>query len=443
MKRSERVRPSPTVLVGRLGLLAAFLLVLPLALAPRADAFIYWTGGGIGRANLDGTAVNETFIDLPGGATSVAVGARHIYWMQTLSTTDGSGRVVRAPPAPPGAIGRAQLDGTHVDEDLITGFDADLALTLAVDEQHIYWTEFFLGQFAFYETAIARANLDGTGVERKFVLPGRFASGIAVDDNYIYWTGGDAIGRANLDGTEVENDFIPVPVPPNSPTAAQGAIEVDAEHVYWVNAASGPSPGSVQPTIARANLDGSAIDTSFIADWDVTFSPAPVDVAVDAEHIYWTNSTTIDAPGTIGRADLDGSNVDQRFIVPADGAYVSSVAVDSLADTQAEGKASAKRTQRQTGKKVLVKAKVKAKERLTAKASGKIKVNPTYRLKPKKARVATGDTKVLKLKTKKAKAKKIARALKRGHEATAQLKVRLTDLAGNRESERFKVRLRR
>jgi hypothetical protein len=106
--------------------------------APRRSS----TGRATASAARTSTApaVNETFIDLLGGATSVAVGARHIYWMQTLSTT-GSARV---PPPIPGAIGRAQLDGTQVDEDFITGFDAGGAL--AVDEQHIYWTESFLGR---------------------------------------------------------------------------------------------------------------------------------------------------------------------------------------------------------------------------------------------------------------------------------------------------------
>src|SRR5215216_3624893 len=65
-----------------LALLAA-LLVLPLALAPRAEAFVYWTdpvNNAIGRANLDGTGVDKRFISgvaIPG---SVAVDARHIYW---------------------------------------------------------------------------------------------------------------------------------------------------------------------------------------------------------------------------------------------------------------------------------------------------------------------------------------------------------------------------
>ena len=79
----------------------------------------------------------------------------------------------------------------------------------------------------------------------------------------------------------------------------------------------------------------------------------------------------------------------------------------------------------------------------SAKASGKIKVNPTYKLKPKKVKLATGETKTLKLRPKKAKAKKIAAALKRGEKAKARLTVKFTDLAENRETERLRVRLKR
>ena len=35
-------------------------------------------------------------------------------------------------------------------------------------------------------------------------------------------------------------------------------------------------------------------------------------MAVDGQHIYWTN-----ADGTIGRANLDGSGVNQSFITGA------------------------------------------------------------------------------------------------------------------------------
>src|SRR5436190_846943 len=63
------------------------LLALVGASAPGAEAFVYWANqnGTIGRANLDGTGVNQRFIT--GTTTSenqaaagIAVDAAHIYW---------------------------------------------------------------------------------------------------------------------------------------------------------------------------------------------------------------------------------------------------------------------------------------------------------------------------------------------------------------------------
>jgi virginiamycin B lyase len=77
--------------------------------------------------------------------------------------------------------------------------------------------------------------------------------------------------------------------------------------VYWANATD---PG----TIGRANLDGtpSSVNQSFIS------ASHPLGVAVDAGHIYWTNTSA--TTNTIGRADLAASgvsNVNQSFITGA------------------------------------------------------------------------------------------------------------------------------
>ena len=98
---------------------------------------------------------------------------------------------------------------------------------------------------------------------------------------------------------------------------------------------------------------------------------------------------------------------------------------------------------RQSGNRIVVRVKLRAKEQLTAKATGEIKVNPTYKLKSKKVSLDAGETKTLKLKPKKTKAKKIAAALNRGEKAKAKVTVKLTDLAGNRETEKLRVRLKR
>jgi Zn ribbon nucleic-acid-binding protein len=89
-------------------LLSAALLAVTLALAPRAEAFVYWTesfGDTIGRANVDGTGVDKRFITGARNPSGVAVDAAHVYWTQSKTNT----------------IGRANLNGTGVDKRFITG----------------------------------------------------------------------------------------------------------------------------------------------------------------------------------------------------------------------------------------------------------------------------------------------------------------------------------
>ena len=81
--------------------------------------------------------------------------------------------------------------------------------------------------------------------------------------------------------------------------------------------------------------------------------------------------------------------------------------------------------------------------RLTAEASGKIKGNPSYKLKRKKVELTAGEAITLKLKPKKAQARQIVAALKRGESATAKLKVKLSDFAAHSEVEKLSVRLKR
>jgi Tol biopolymer transport system component len=113
-------------------------------------------------------------------------------------------------------------------------------------------------------------------------------------------------------------------------------------------------------------------------------------------------------------------------------------------DTELNGSASAKKKQKQKGSKIVVKVKVKAGEDLTAKATGKVKVNPTYKLKPVSKSVSSGKSKKLKLRPKKTRdARKIAKALKRGKKAKAKLKVKLSDGVGNKKVVKLSVKLKR
>jgi virginiamycin B lyase len=309
MTRQTRqgARPSPTTLVPTLALLAA--LVSALALAPRAEAFVYWGDNyqhAIGRANLDGTQVDEFFISGINDPTSIDIDARHIYW--GTSSGLGPGEVFEPP-----AIARADLDGAQVNETFIAGVSPG---DIAVGDDHIYWTD-------YSEPAIGRANLDGTVVERGFVDPGAEVSGIAVDANHIYWgqlgsqTQTASIGRANLDGTGVERGFV-------DPGAEVSGIAVDANHIYWGQLGSQTQTAS----IGRANLDGTAINRAFIPFTDGT---APFEVEVDAAHIYWISPAAQPtfSTETIGRANLDGTGVDHRFIEGVPEMNLEGLAVDA------------------------------------------------------------------------------------------------------------------
>ena len=149
----------------RRSVVTAMVVVFSLAFAitaARADAYIYWANlggfgeGQIGRAQLDGDHVDRKFIRGAIGPSAITVDNRHVYWINA----DG------------GSIGRAKLNGTKVDQDFIkrVGFAYDLDISGG----RIYWTR---GQTISTDASIARASLDGSDVERNFIQfddPARF-----------------------------------------------------------------------------------------------------------------------------------------------------------------------------------------------------------------------------------------------------------------------------
>jgi hypothetical protein len=105
---------------------------------------------------------------------------------------------------------------------------------------YLYW--------ANSKTTIARARLDGTGFEQRFLSgTGRSPCGVALDREHIYWgealggkvgspDKGGAIGRANRDGSGVNAEFIPTPLHHGCGVAIAG------NHIYWTSTACWLSP---------------------------------------------------------------------------------------------------------------------------------------------------------------------------------------------------------
>jgi hypothetical protein len=171
--------------------------IVTLALPAGAGAFVYWgnadlgAGTTIGRADLDGSGANPGFISAGRFPAGIAVDGQHIYWTNQAA----------------GTIGRASLYGTAVNRFFMTGIDTPFGV--AADGRHIYWTD--------GSGEIGRANLDGTGVEPSFIATGdAHPFGVAVDAEHVYWTNliADTIGRASLDGSSADPGFITGPSTP-------------------------------------------------------------------------------------------------------------------------------------------------------------------------------------------------------------------------------------
>jgi virginiamycin B lyase len=176
--------------------------------------YIYWadrTGNSIGRANLDGSSPDDSFITGASDPWGVAVDANHIYWSNRAT----------------GAIGRANLNGTNPDQTFITGLLSPHGV--AVDGSHIYWANDIAGPPE--GGSIGRANLDGSSPNNNFIAGADRPHGIAIDAAHIFWAnwGNGTIGRANLNGSGATQALITgatapagVAVDPGPPVATTG-----------------------------------------------------------------------------------------------------------------------------------------------------------------------------------------------------------------------------
>ena len=367
---SKWARPSPTIRVGVLGLFAAFLLVLPLALAPRGEAYIYWAtlGNSIGRANLDGTNARSQFH--PRRRSGGRRGRRR---------ATSTGRTSTRSAAPTSTAQTRTRDSSPA---------PSVPSGVAVDADHVYWTNRRHGTDRPRQPRWHRGRQSFiTGASEPVRRRGRRRPRLLDELRRT-----NSIGRANLDGTGVDQSFIA------GATRAAG-VAVDASHVYWTKHLGHDRPR--QPRRHRASTRASSASPA---------SPMASRSTPGTSTGRTSSSTRSAAPTSTARTSTRASSA-------APAPRMASRSTPSR--TRLAGRATAEQTQRQRARRSSSRSRSGPGE-LTAKATGKIKVNPTYKLKPKKVQVAAGKTKTLKLRPKKAKARKIATALKRGEKAKAK-----------------------
>jgi low-density lipoprotein receptor class B len=284
----------------RRSVVAAMVVVFSLAFAitatARADAYIYWANlsgfgeGQIGRAQLDGDHVDRKFIRGAIGPSAITVDNRHVYWINA----DG------------GSIGRAKVNGTKVDQNFIRGVGFAYDLDIACGR--IYWTR---GQTTSTDASIARASLNGSDVERNFIQfddPARFSTPaeLQVQGGYIYWANAyktSSIGRARIDGSEVDQTFI------RGGLRNPFGLAVDDTHIYWTNRGT--------RSISSAKLNGGNVVIDLISGVGRVST-----LAIGGPFLYWPGGH-----GSVVRDRLKGTGIGIKVIIGR-GAPAYSLAVD-------------------------------------------------------------------------------------------------------------------
>lgn len=153
----------------------------------------------------------------------------------------------------------------------------------------VYWTT------GSPDSSIARAKLNGSGLDRGFIAGLDHPHGVATDSKFVYWTQGDStsgsIGRANLNGSAANQLFIPHDAGVGDPSG----IAVTPSAIYWQHDGN---------QIGRASIDGTGVDPAFISATN-----SGCGLAADSNFLYFLNEG-----GTrIGRATLDGASVAPDF----------------------------------------------------------------------------------------------------------------------------------
>ena len=264
---------------------------------------IYWTDTGTGkirRANLDGSGVEDLVISGLRRPDLIAVDPRagKIYWRDRGTDTirrGGAEYFVQI-------IRRASLDGSGVEDLVTSGLGVVSSIALDPGAGKIYWTDSWTDK-------IQRANLDGSGVEDLVTSGLHTPTGIALDPGAgkIYWVdagtsaaGTEKIQRANLDGSGVEDLVTRRSGFLSQPTDI--ALDLGTGKIYWTE--------EYPPKVRRANLDGSGVE-DLVTRASGLSSPSSIALDLSAGTIYWTAGVT----DKIQRANLDGSRV-QDIVTP-------------------------------------------------------------------------------------------------------------------------------
>lgn len=302
----------PSVLRG--SIVASAACAASLALAPAAGAWIYWgqeeSGAGVGRAALDGTQVNSSFIPPDPSSVSaftrgVGVDGSYIYWGANPAN-----------PGHPSTIGRAPLSGANPNYTFTGASGFAGVLGIGVFGSELYWTAADNDRSYIGQTASAGGQASQV-IQSKFGATNPHSCGVASDGTYVYWANPDtaSIGREKVAtfGTPEpqEGQWIRLPSSPNEFVHPCG-VAVDENYVYWgvkeITRNGVEEPGT---TIGRARKsDGLEASDNFAGAGKTVTG-----VAIFGGALYTSNlGDGLRGHGTIGRASIGGGGGEPNFV---------------------------------------------------------------------------------------------------------------------------------
>lgn len=255
-----------------------------------APRYLYWGSSDIGRAQLNGTSPNASFVLSPGTPNALDVGAGYIYWYSN------SGAILRIPVA-----------GTGDPETVMDLPDECWGLVVAAP--YLYWANYSTKE-------IWRSGLDGSNAQ--VLLTGLDnPTGLDVDGGYVYWSeysgaSTSKIRRVSLTDLTATPDILYEYSA--SSTRGPAGLEVGAGRVYWAETDWNDYSGSV----LSVPVDGGT------ARVEVAGSNRIDDIALDVDGgwLYYTANNDADSGNSaIARRRLDGTGDVQTLVSPVQLVY--------------------------------------------------------------------------------------------------------------------------
>lgn len=254
------------------------------------SSHVYWTDEGtdeIGRAELNGANVEPSLIPIAGEVPEgMAIDAGHVYWANLVGQ----------------AIGRAELDGSNPEPHFIQLSAASFPEGVAVEGSNIYWTA------AGHGGQIGRSNLAGGEVDEELITGlGGAISALAADSTHLYWSTSVGVGRAALAGTEVNPGLV------TGQTSVRG-VAVDNEHVYWTSFTTN--------RIGRAELDGGTPQPAFITGAEspdtITVSTNATTIGGGTSATSLTVGDSVEGTATLGGGETTSGTITFALHGPGD-----------------------------------------------------------------------------------------------------------------------------